>query len=164
MSTRGVRVLGIDPGLERTGYACVELGRDGWSTRLVEAGVIRLKRGSDLSSRLLHLSRDMDEAIGELAPQLVAVETVFTHPKNLRTAILMAHARGAVLLAAARAGLSLIELSPATVKKAMTGKGNATKRQMQLAVVAEFALAALPEPHDVADAIAIALAGGRRAG
>lgn len=157
-----VRVLGIDPGLQRTGYACVDAERGGVDARLVEAGVIRLNPGATLPSRLRQLDLDLAEAIAELTPECLAVESVFTHAKNLRTSILMAHARGVVLLAAQRAGLALVELSPATVKKSMTGNGNATKRQMQMAVAAEFGLAKAPEPADVADAIAVALAGARR--
>ncbi|MBL9147649.1 MAG: crossover junction endodeoxyribonuclease RuvC [Phycisphaerae bacterium] len=156
------RVLGIDPGLQRTGYACVETDEFGLQARLVEAGVIRLKQGTPLSARLRQLDLELADAITDLAPSILAVESVFTHHKNLRTAILMAHARGVVLLAGQRAGLSFVEFPPATVKKAMTGNGNASKRQMQVAVAAEFGLAKPPEPPDVADAIAIALAGARR--
>lgn len=157
-----LRVVGIDPGLQRTGYGCVELDADGWIPTLVEAGVLRLKAGTSLSHRLHQLELDLNELLDELAPSALAVESVFTHQQNLRTAILMAHARGVVLLCGQRRGLELIELSPATVKKAMTGNGAASKRQMQVAVAQEFALAAPPEPPDVADAIAIALAGARR--
>lgn len=157
-----LRVLGIDPGLQRTGYACIETGAFGMDATLVEAGVIRLKQGTPLAARLRQLDLELAEAIADLAPGVMAVESVFTHSKNVRTAILMAHARGVVLLAAQRCGLSLVELPPATVKKSMTGNGNATKRQMQVAVAAEFGLAKPPEPPDVADAIAIALAGARR--
>lgn len=158
-----LRVVGIDPGLERTGYACVEIERASYDARLVEAGVIRLKPKTPLASRLRQLDLELSDLLEEFAPSCMAVESVFTHARNLRTAILMAHARGVVLLSAQRRGLELVELTPATVKKSMTGNGNATKRQMQLAVAAEFRLGAPPEPPDIADAIAIALAGARRA-
>jgi crossover junction endodeoxyribonuclease RuvC len=158
----GVRVVGIDPGLQRTGYGCVELDPEGWNSSLVEAGVLRLKAGTPVAHRLRQLELDLIEVLEELAPSAIAVESVFSHQQNLRTAILMAHARGVVLLCGQRRGVELIELSPATVKKAMTGRGNATKRQMQIAVAAEFGLDRPPEPPDVADAIAIALAGARR--
>jgi crossover junction endodeoxyribonuclease RuvC len=158
-----IRVVGIDPGLQRTGYACVEVPREGWDAVLIEAGVLRLKAGTSLSYRLRQLELDLLEVLEELAPSVVAVESVFSQTRNLRTAILMAHARGVALLCVQRRGLELVELPPATVKKAMTGNGNATKRQMQLAVASEFGLAAPPEPPDVADAIAVALAGARRA-
>ncbi len=157
-----LRVVGIDPGLQRTGYGCVEVPRSGWDATLIEAGVLRLKDATSLSFRLRQLELDLNEVLDELAPTAIAVESVFTHQQNLRTAILMAHARGVVLLCAERRGLLLVELTPATVKKAMTGSGKASKQQMQTAVASEFRLAAPPEPPDVADAIAIALAGARR--
>jgi crossover junction endodeoxyribonuclease RuvC len=157
-----IRVVGIDPGLQRTGYGCVELDPKGWTPTLVEAGVLRLKAGTSVAHRLRQLELDLVEVLEELCPSAVAVESVFSHQQNLRTAILMAHARGVVLLCGQRRGLELVELSPATVKKAMTGQGNASKRQMQLAVAAEFGLDRPPEPPDVADAIAVALAGARR--
>jgi crossover junction endodeoxyribonuclease RuvC len=158
----GLRVVGIDPGLQRTGYGCIEVDGDGWTPRIVEAGVLRLKAGTPLAHRLRQLEGDLMELLEELAPEAMAVESVFTHQKNLRTAILMAHARGVILLCGQRRGLALIEVAPATVKKAMTGHGTASKRQMQTAVAATFGLDAPPEPPDVADAIAIALAGARR--
>jgi crossover junction endodeoxyribonuclease RuvC len=158
----GLRVVGIDPGLQRTGYGCIEVDGDGWTPRIVEAGVLRLKAGTPLAHRLRQLEGDLMELLEELAPSAMAVESVFTHQKNLRTAILMAHARGVILLCGQRRGLALIEVAPATVKKAMTGHGTASKRQMQTAVAATFGLDAPPEPPDVADAIAIALAGARR--
>jgi crossover junction endodeoxyribonuclease RuvC len=158
------RVLGIDPGLERTGYGCIDVASDGWNAVIVEAGVVRLAARTSLSARLRQLDLELNDLLEELAPQVVAIESVFTHQRNLRTAILMAHARGVALLAVARHGLELVELPPATVKKSMTGNGNATKAQMQRAVASTFDLAAPPEPPDVADAIAIALAGARRSG
>ena len=157
-----IRVVGIDPGLQRTGYGCVELDPEGWTPTLVEAGVLRLKAGTSVAHRLRQLELDLVEVLEDLCPSAIAVESVFSHQQNLRTAILMAHARGVVLLCGQRRGLELVELSPATVKKAMTGQGNASKRQMQLAVAAEFSLERPPEPPDVADAIAVALAGARR--
>jgi crossover junction endodeoxyribonuclease RuvC len=163
MTTLGMRILGIDPGLSRTGYGCVSVGPDGCTTMLVEAGVLRLPRGTPLPHRLRQLELDLAEVFDELAPDVLAVESVFTHSRNLRTAILMAHARGVILLAGARRGCPLIEVAPATVKKSLTGAGRASKAQMQLAIAARFGLDAPPEPADVADALAIALAGARRA-
>lgn len=162
MTRIGVRVLGIDPGLSRTGYGCVAVASDGYTTSIVEAGVLRLPRGTTLSHRLRQLELDLAEVLEELEPDVLAVESVFTHSRNLRTAILMAHARGVILLAGARRGCPLVEVAPATVKKALTGAGRASKEQMQLAIAARFGLAAPPEPPDVADALAIALAGARR--
>ncbi len=157
-------VLGIDPGLLRTGYACVagdETGDSG--LRLIEAGVFRLKQGRTLGERLVELERDLRGILKRLRPGVVCVEAVFAHLVHPRTAISMAHARGVIILGAARAGLPLVELPPATVKKALTGNGRAGKGQVQTAVAVQLGLTSLPEPSDVADAIAVALCGIRRA-
>lgn len=141
---------------------------------IVEAGVIRLRASSEdaegnprpaaasISDRLLELERDLGAIIDRLRPDLVVVEAVFAHSKHPATAIVMAHARGVVLLTIRRAGVGLAELKPAEVKKSLTGSGRATKDQMQRAVQTLFNLATLPEPPDVADAIAIALGACRR--
>ncbi|MBM4112036.1 MAG: crossover junction endodeoxyribonuclease RuvC [Phycisphaerae bacterium] len=157
-----LRLLGIDPGSSRTGYACVEVDRDGGAPTLVEAGFLRLSARRSLSHRLLQLERDLDSTISELRPDRIAVEAVFTHTRNLRTAIVLGHARGVVLLVAERHGLSLDEITPAAVKKAVTGNGAATKRQVQLAVASLCGLSSPPSPSDVSDAIAIALTAIRR--
>lgn len=162
MSDRHVRLLGIDPGLSNTGYACVELRARNREPRLIEAGVLRLAARRTIPHRLKQLHEDLEELIRELRPQRMAVERVFTHTRNLRTAIVMAHARGVVLLAAERHGMELDELTPAAVKKALTGRGNADKRQVQLAVMGQCGLDRPPSPSDVADAIAIALTSARR--
>ena len=96
--------------------------------------------------------------------EVVAVEMLFAHYKHPTTAIVMGHARGVLLLAVRRAGLRLMELRPTMVKKSLTGHGHAHKAQMQRAIQVEFGLAALPEPSDVADALAIALCASRRVG
>jgi len=156
-----IRIMGIDPGLLRTGYACVDLDFNG-ATKIVEAGILKLSPKKSVASRLCDLDEDLAALITELHPDRVAVEQVFSHTKHVRTAIIMAHARGVILLAIARAGLPLSELAPATIKSAVAGNGQATKRQMQLAVAAQCGLAKPPSPADVADAIAIALADARR--
>lgn len=163
-----MRVLGIDPGLRITGYGCVE--GDPWRPAIVDAGVFRLDkvaRAADdaetISARLLELDRDLRELIERVQPEAVAVEGMFTNLKHPGTVIKMAHGRGVVLLAVRRAGLPLIELKPAVVKKSMTGSGQATKEQMQASVQQLFGLPELPKPADVADALAIAVAGMQRA-
>jgi crossover junction endodeoxyribonuclease RuvC len=156
-----VRILGIDPGLQRTGYACVERLPKG-GVRLLDAGIFRLSARASIANRLLELDTDLSALIDEWRPERMAVESVFSHPKHLRTAIIMAHARGVVLLAAERAGISIREFPPASVKRALTGNGAATKRQMQLAVATRCGLSEPPSPSDVADAIAIALADVQR--
>jgi len=154
--------VGIDPGLHITGYACVDLAVGSSDPKLVEAGVIRLRASDPLEQRLRQLDGDLEAILEEFQPTRLAVEVVFVHRDFARTAVLMAHARGVVLLAGARRRLPLDELPPALVKKAMTGRGRATKQQMQYAVMAQCGLAAPPNPPDVADAIAIALTSARR--
>lgn len=163
-----MKVLGIDPGTQLVGYAVAESGRRSptrtQEPRIAEAGVIRLKSTMPLEKRLVILHRDLSELLGESRPDLLVVEQVFVHAKHQRTAVVMGHARGVVLLAAAQHGVAVGELAPAEVKKSLTGNGRATKQQMQRAVMLQCGLAKLPEPPDVADAIAIALCGVRRRG
>lgn len=151
-----MKVIGIDPGLLRTGYAVVDARRP-MAPRLIEAGLIRLPPRASVASRLVQLHDDLADLMAEHSPGVVSVEEVFVNAKFARTAVTMAHARGVVLLSAQRAGASLVELAPATIKKAIAGNGQATKAQMQRAVAAQCGLAAPPKPPDVADAIAIAL-------
>lgn len=155
-------VLGVDPGLRRTGYALLAV-RNGDYDRceLIDAGIVRLDAVAPLAHRLLELEADLQELIRRHRPFLLACEELYSHYKHPRTAILMGHARGVILALAARNGL-LIEPVPATqAKKLLTGNGHASKTQMQRAVAATLCLTALPEPHDVADAIAIGLCGAR---
>lgn len=156
-----MRVLGIDPGLLRTGYGCIDVDPRG-TVSLVEAGVFRLTASKPVSHRLAQLWNDLRESFEELAPDRVAVERIFVDQRYLKTAVVMAHARGVVLLAAQERGIPLGEVAPAQAKKALTGNGRATKRQVQLAVMECCALDRPPTPSDVSDAIAIALAYARR--
>ena len=160
-----MRFLGIDPGLRITGYGCVCPGRGRAEAVLVEAGVFRLAgagRRESVPDRLLELEGDVSELIARLKPEAVAVEALFAHYKHPATAIAMGHARGVILLAIRRAGLSLVELKPNEVKKFLTGNGHASKEQMQEAVKDRLGLRAAPEPPDVADAIAIAMCAASR--
>lgn len=155
-----MRVLGIDPGTRITGFGCIE--GEPARPNIVEAGVFRLAPGSgkapSVASRLLELERDMTELLERVQPKAAAVEALFTHYNHPATAVVMAHARGVILLTLKRAGIDAIELPPASVKRAMTGSGAAGKAQMQHAVASVFRLPAPPEPADVADALAIAFA------
>jgi crossover junction endodeoxyribonuclease RuvC len=157
-----MRLLGIDPGLQRTGYACVELPARRHEPRLVEAGVIRLRAAAPLAARLRQLHEELGEVLGEFGPSMVCVESVFSHARFARTAIIMGHARGVVLLAAAERSIELSELAPAEVKRAVAGRGNATKDQVRRAVMAQCGLRSMRGPSDVSDAIAIALCAARR--
>ncbi|MGD8454091.1 MAG: crossover junction endodeoxyribonuclease RuvC [Phycisphaerae bacterium] len=159
-SARPTVILGIDPGLERTGYALLADAPPA-GPRLCEAGLIRLPAKAPLPRRLVHLLESLEELIQAHRPTILTCEALFAHYKHPRTAILMGHARGVILAAAARAGLDVLTVTPASVKKLLTGSGRATKKQMQWAVTATLGLAVTPEPHDVADAIAIALCGLR---
>jgi len=157
-----MRIVGIDPGLRITGYACVELRPGAVDPALVEAGVIRLRAEEPVAARLRALHEELGALLDDLRPARVAVEQVFAHVKHVRTAIVMGHGRGVVLLAAALRDLPIDEFAPAEVKKSLTGQGAASKGQMQRAVMHQFGLHALPEPPDVADAIAIAACAARR--
>ena len=157
----GGTILGIDPGLQRTGYAVLSPGRREGDLRVIEAGVIRLPRERSLAERLVELECSLQALLDGHRPATLVCEELYAHYKHPRTAILMGHARGVILLAAARAGLEVIPVSATNVKKLLTGSGHASKRQIQLAVTATLKLPVVPEPNDVADALAIALCGLR---
>lgn len=154
-------VIGIDPGLQRTGYAVLAAAPLPAEARLVEAGIVRLDRRRPLPERLVELHDSLEALIDAHGPDMLACEELYAHYKHPRTAILMAHARGVILTLAARRGLTVRSIAPTNVKKVLTGSGRAHKRQMQQAVAATLCLPRLPEPDDVADAIAIALCGLR---
>jgi len=166
-----LRILGIDPGLRLTGYACVAIdatdsrpgaARNSTEPRLIDAGVIRLPVRESVQARLVELERDLIGLLNTHTPDEVCVEKLYAHYKQPTTAIIMGHARGVVLLAAQRAGAAVTELAATEVKKSLTGHGHATKRQIQQAVMAHCRLPEAPSPPDVADAIAIALCAARR--
>ena len=148
-------ICGIDPGLETTGYAVV--GGGVTPPAVVDAGVCRFGRTRSLAERLVDIERDLSSILQEHRPTVVAVEQLFAHYKHPRTAILMGHARGVILLTAARVGIEVRDYPATQVKRFLTGNGRATKGQMQRAIQATLNLAELPEPADVADALAIAL-------
>ena len=152
-----MRVLCIDPGLRIAGYGCIEYEQSKRLPTLVEAGAIKLKTKQSVSFRLAQLYQDIQETIDELKPELVAVETIFTHSRQVATATILGHARGVILLAGEQASLPLTELAPAEIKKSMTGNGRATKSQIQQAVVSMLRLKETPNPPDVTDALAIAI-------
>jgi crossover junction endodeoxyribonuclease RuvC len=155
MSSPGQRVLGIDPGLNITGYAVID--RAGGKLKLVEAGVVRGKSRGNLSARLKEVFEGVSDVIASLRPTALAVEELYSHYERPKTAILMGHARGVICLAAELAGLSIRSYAATQIKLLLTGNGRAPKSQMQRAICREFGLAAPPEPPDVADAMAIAL-------
>ena len=157
-----MRVMGIDPGLRLTGYGLVALRPGAIEPTLCEAGVIRLDTKQTLDQRLGQLHHELTALLEQLQPDRMAVEKLYAHYKHPRTAILMAHARGVILLCARLREVPVLDISANEVKKAVTGYGHASKRQIQLAVKDQCRLPELPSPPDVADAIAIALTCARR--
>lgn len=152
------RILGIDPGLNITGYAILESQGPCQRPGVVEAGVIRGGSSKhELAERVATIHRGIKDVIASLAPQAMALEELYSHYERPRTSILMGHARGVICLAAAEAEIPVISYAATRVKKLLTGSGRASKSQVQLAVQRELSLAELPEPADVADALAIAL-------
>lgn len=157
-----MRILGIDPGLRLTGFGVVEIRPGSIEPALVEAGVIKLNAKASVADRLAQLAEDLAGVIADAKPDRLAVEKIYSHYAHPRTAIIMAHARGVILLCARQSNLAIEELAATEVKKALTGNGHASKEQMQLAVQAQFRLPQPPSPPDVADAIAIATCHARR--
>lgn len=155
MKSHGVRIVGIDPGLNITGYAIVERGVRGIA--LVEAGMIRGRARGDLAARLKEIHEGVSDVVRTFQPAAVAIEELYSHYERPRTAILMGHARGVICLAAAQADVSVVSYSATQIKRLLTGNGRAPKAQMQRAICHEFGLSAPPEPPDVADAMALAL-------
>ena len=152
------RILGLDPGLQVTGYAVLE-ARQG-APRVCEAGIIRSaesRDATDMAQRVRHLYDGIVEVLDQFKPGIVVVEQLFAHYDHPRTAILMAHARGVLFLAAAQRDLPVVSYNATRIKKAITGNGRASKEQVQRTVQRELGLATLPEPPDVADALATAL-------
>lgn len=160
-TSRPLRIIGVDPGLLRTGYAIIESGSIGGDGRLVEAGVIRLTPRTPIEDRLFELSGNLSQILLEHRPGLLVCEQLYAHYKHPRTAILMGHARGVILELAARNSVGVVHIASTHVKRVLTGNGHAGKVQMQRAVATALRLSRLPEPHDVADAIAIAVCGVR---
>jgi len=150
-----MRILGIDPGLQVCGYACLET--DGNKENLVEAGVLRTDSGLAIEEKLNGIAEDIVSLLKSLKPDVVAVEELYSHYAHPRTAILMGHARGVILQSCAAAGVNVKSFSATRIKKSLTGNGRASKEQVQRTIQTVLSLPQLPEPNDVADAIAAAL-------
>ena len=150
-----MRILGIDPGLQVCGYACLET--DAEEDKLIEAGVFRTEGGSAIEIRLNRIAEDIESLLKKFRPEIAAVEQLYSHYEHPRTAILMGHARGVILQKCARAAVEVRSFSPTRIKKSITGSGRASKEQVQRTVQTILSLQQIPEPSDVADAIAVAL-------
>jgi crossover junction endodeoxyribonuclease RuvC len=149
-----VRVFGIDPGSERTGYGCVET--DGRRHQMVACGAIAAQAKDDFPARLARIHRELSALLAQHRPDCVAVENVF-YATNVRSALKLGHARGVAMLAAVEANCEVVEYSPAEVKRAVVGYGRAEKHQVAQMVKLLLGLARVPSPHDAADALAVAI-------
>jgi crossover junction endodeoxyribonuclease RuvC len=148
-------ILGIDPGLNTTGYGVIETPVGG-KVRLLEAGIVR-SRSDELVGKIREIYDGVREIITTFSPTAVAIEELYSHYDRPRTAILMGHARGAICLAAAQSDIPVFPYAATKIKKLLTGSGHAPKDQMQRAIQLELQLPRIPEPPDVADALAAAL-------
>ena len=148
-------VLGIDPGTATTGYGVVS-GDGSRPPVLIECGIIRTRPRDPLAERLREIHDGVTELIERHKPNALAVEDVF-YAKNVRTTVVLGHARGVVLLAGAQAKIDVHEYPPAEIKKAVVGSGGATKEQVQFMLTRLLRLKAVPAPSDAADGVAAAL-------
>lgn len=149
-----MRVLGIDPGLAITGYAVID--ETGSDLQLITTGVIRTPANTPAPERLRMIHQELSDLISEHQPDASGVEELF-FSRNVKTAMSVGQARGVILLTLANAGLSIAEYTPMQVKEAITGYGNADKRQVQEMVRMLLNLSDVPRPDDAADAVAVAI-------
>lgn len=150
-------ICGLDPGLQRTGYGIIEPQPRG-TIRIIDAGLIRTDAEKPLPDRLMQLYDELSRLLAEHKLEMVAVEELYSHYAHPRTAILMGHARGVILLAARRKEIPVMNLSATMIKKSITGSGHADKEQVKNAVISHLGLKPFdkPIPADVTDALAIA--------
>ncbi len=148
-------VLGVDPGTASTGYGVVK--SDGPTRALIECGVIRTRARDPLPSRLLEIYQGITELLTRHRPDVMSIEDVF-YARNVRTTVVLGHARGVILLGAQQFGIEIHEYPPAEVKKAVVGTGAATKEQVQFMLTRLLRLRSVPQPSDAADGVAAALA------
>ena len=149
-----MKIFGIDPGSDRTGYGCVET--DGSRHRMILSGAIPTPALAPFPEKLLQIHARLSALLAECRPDCVAIENLF-HAVNVRSALRLGHARGVAVLAAVEAGLPVVEYTPAEIKRAVAGYGRAEKHQVQQMVKLILGLAEPPSPHDAADALAVAI-------
>jgi crossover junction endodeoxyribonuclease RuvC len=149
-----VKIFGIDPGSERTGYGCVE--SDGSRHLLVTCGAITSPAPTSFPDRLLAIHTQLAALLKQCGPDCVAIENLF-FATNVRSALKLGHARGVAMLAAIEAGVPVVEYTPAEIKRAVVGYGRAEKHQVQHMVRLMLRLPSIPVPHDAADALAVAI-------
>ena len=149
-----MRVFGIDPGSDRTGYGCID--SDGRVHQLVGCGAVRAGVGATFPDQLSIIYRELTALLAEHRPECVAIENIF-YATNARSALKLGHARGIAMLAAIEAGVTVVEYTPAEIKRAVVGYGRAEKPQVGQMVKFLLGLDAVPKPHDAADALAVAI-------
>ena len=151
-----MRIVGVDPGMVRTGYGVLE--DIGGELCVLEGGIVR---GGDkslpISERLSPIYAGIHALLEQYEPQAMALEELYSHYNHPFTAVLMGHARGVICLAAAQKGIPVFGYAPTQVKRSLTGSGRATKSQIQMSIAARLGLPEIPEPNDVADALAMAV-------
>ena len=150
-----MRILGVDPGLGVCGYAVVECA--GGREELVEAGVVQTDEKLAIEKRLNQIAVDFEAILARFQPEVVSIEQLYSHYAHPNTAILMGHARGVILQKCAQAGVEVKSFNATRIKKSLTGNGHASKEQMQKTVQLVLSLQEIPQPADVADAIAAAM-------
>ena len=150
-----MRILGIDPGLQVCGYAVIDVTNG--AENLIEAGTFCTNGKETLEKRLTQIAADVQSVLETFVPDMMAVEDLYSHYAHPKTAILMGHARGVILQQACGRGIKVLSFAATKIKKSVTGNGRASKAQVQRTVKTLLGLASIPEPADVADAIAVAL-------
>ena len=149
-----MRVFGIDPGSDRTGYGCVD--SDGRRHQLVRCGAVRAGAAATFPDQLCIISSEHTAILTECRPECMAIENVF-HAVNARSALKFGHPRGVAMLAAIEAGVTVVEYTPAEIKRSVVGYGRAEKPQVAQMVKLLLGLDAIPKPHDATDALAVAI-------
>ena len=157
-----MRGLGVDPGLAATGYGLIAPGQRG--VVVVETGVIETEADLSLDVRLARIYDGVHRVLEKQAPDLLVLEDLYSEYKFPRAALLVAHVRGVVYLAARQHAVTVLALAPAEVKRAIAGNGAASKSQIQHGIQRLLGLEHAPRPSHVADAVALAVTGFSRAG
>jgi crossover junction endodeoxyribonuclease RuvC len=152
-----MRILGVDPGLDITGYGVIDATGPMDRMSLVEAGVVRTRRAEGLARRVQRVYRGIGEVIVEHKPDALVIEQLYAHYKHPITAIQMGHVRGVICLLSAQHGIRMESLAPTKVKKSVSGRGQASKEQVLRMVQHTLRLRQAPQPQDVADALAVAI-------
>ncbi len=150
-----MRILGIDPGLETTGYGIIDADKRDY--RFIEAGAVRTKRRESMENRLKVIYEGLNKILEDFNPDVVVIEDLYSHYGHPKTAIIMGHARGVVYLIAGLKDIPVTSYSATRVKSSIVGYGRASKEQVKMMVKGVLNLPVVPEPDDVSDALAVAL-------